>query len=184
MVQRIDGKGEDETRDQREPRGGHQEVAAVRDQGSPFGGRRRGAETEEAEARGNEDRHSEVERRENKDRSRGVRQDVHAQHAAPSGAAEACGLDIGQGLYPHHLDAHRPREPGYQAKADRNRDGQGAEADGRDDRQREEEPGQGKQHVDEAHQGRIDAPADEARGKSDEHAADRGDPDGEQGGRD
>ena len=95
------------------------------------------------------------------------------QGAGPAGAAQARGLDIGQGLDPQHLGAGGAGEAGNDADADGDGHRNGAEADGGDDGQGQQQAWQGQQHIDDAHDHGIDPAADEARDDAQAQAADQ-----------
>ena len=140
------------------------------DHGAPLGIRGLGAEADEAEARGGEDRGPHVHARLHRDGREAVRQDVDEDDAEPAGADGARRLDERLGLDREGLALYEPhvaRPPDERERHDRVHD-PGAERP--HDGERQDERGHREEHVGHAHDRVPDHAADVARDDPEGHA--------------
>ncbi|RMS53748.1 hypothetical protein ALP64_201169 [Pseudomonas syringae pv. actinidiae] len=182
MVEAEHNADQKQARQQRHPRCRHQKVTAVGDQRAPFGGWRLCAEAEKAQPGSGQNRRAEVQRGEHRHRAPGVGQNVPQQGAGPAGAAQPRRFHIRQCLDPQHLGAGGAGETRNDPHAHRDSHRKGAETDGGDNRQRQQQAGQRQQYVDETHDHGIDAaprktgnhPKAQAAGHGNAHRQQRG----------
>src|SRR5699024_267181 len=167
---------------QGQPPGGGDVVPALGDQQSPFGRGRRGAVAEEAEGGDLQDRGAQLQGGERQDGGGGVGQDVAPQDAEQGAAGAVGGFDVLAAPHLEHPGAGEPREGGDRGDAHGDRGVGGAEAQQDHHGQRQQQAGDGQQHVHQAHQRLLDQPADGPGEHAEGGAGDEPHRHGDQGG--
>jgi len=173
QAQREDGQGDRDAGHDREVGRAVQVLVGVLQQGAPARGGRRHTKSQEAEPGLGQHGETNTQRQRHDHGRRAVRPDVPEQDSTVAGADRPRREDVVQLAYREHLRTHEAREESDAADADRDHERVDAAAQCRKQPQRQDQTGEGEQHLHAAHNDFVNDAAEEA-GDQPEDDADGG----------
>ena len=164
---REHGRHKRQTRRDRHPRSGDDQVAPARDHVSPTRLRRLNAESEKRQSTLEQNRIADAERRRDDRRPERVRKRVAPQHALRRGAERGRRVDERSCLHPEQLGANDPRDA-HPSRCDEHSDHRRkARTPERCANEQENEAGKREQGVGERHEERVGLPSQPRRDRTD-----------------